>query len=137
MNSDHEILIHKRASHKYHSGGLWTNTCCSHPKPGENTSDAAIRRLAEEMGLTAELEFLFSFKYFAKFQNGLKEHEIDHVFIGYTDDLPKINKEEAEDFAYVSLRDLKQDIALNPEKYTILFKIILEKMAEANFFSEK
>lgn len=128
MNSKKEMLIQKRAINKYHSPGLWTNACCSHPSPGENTKDAAVRRLKEEMGIVSELRFMFKFKYFAAFQNGLSEHEIDHVFIGYSDNLPKLNLDEAEDFRYVSITDLKKEIKNKPGEFTEWFKIISDKL---------
>ena len=89
-----ELLLQQRADHKYHSGGLWTNTCCSHPAPGEKIADAAVRRLYEEMGFNCELAHSFSFIYKAHFQNGLTEYEFDHVYIGYSDSIPALNKEE-------------------------------------------
>ncbi|MDG2505941.1 MAG: isopentenyl-diphosphate Delta-isomerase, partial [Crocinitomicaceae bacterium] len=95
INTKKEILLQRRALGKYHSPGLWTNTCCSHPYPGENPTEAANRRLKEEMGMVADLEFAFKFQYKCDFDNGLIEHELDHVFIGETDDTPHLNTDEA------------------------------------------
>jgi len=95
INSKKEILLQRRALGKYHSPGLWTNTCCSHPYPGEDPNEAAKRRLQEEMGMSSELTFLFKFQYKCDFENGLIEHELDHVFIGKTDDTPHLNTDEA------------------------------------------
>lgn len=97
INSKKEILLQRRALGKYHSPGLWTNTCCSHPYPGEDPNEAAKRRLQEEMGMSSELTFLFKFQYKCDFENGLIEHELDHVFIGKTDDTPHLNTDEAID----------------------------------------
>ena len=98
FKSSRELLIQKRSSQKYHSPGLWTNTCCSHQRDGESTIDAANRRLSEEMGLNADLKEIFSFIYKANLKNGLIEHEFDHVLVGYTDLSPIINTKEVEDF---------------------------------------
>jgi isopentenyl-diphosphate delta-isomerase len=130
MNSKNEMLIHKRAKEKYHSPGLWTNACCTHPLPGEDTKNAAVRRLNEEMGLKTDLEFLFKFKYFVEFDNGLTEHEIDHVFVGYSDDIPKLNKDEAEDYKYAKLNTLREEIKNDPILFTEWFKIIADKLKD-------
>ena len=92
FNTKNELLLQKRATQKYHSGGLWTNTCCSHPRENESTIDAAYRRLNEEMGMICDLKFKFNFIYKAKLDNNLYEHELDHVFFGFSDSTPKINK---------------------------------------------
>ena len=123
-------LLQKRASTKYHSPSLWSNTCCSHPSPGENTSEAAKRRLIEEMGLEVELKYAFNFTYKTGFSNGLIEHELDHVFVGITDTLPLINKDEADDFKYVAQDRLLININQNPEKYSEWFKILVPKIIE-------
>tara|TARA_R110002124_G_scaffold60752_2_gene166528 strand:- start:511 stop:1023 length:513 start_codon:yes stop_codon:yes gene_type:complete len=128
FNSEGEMLLQQRQHHKYHSGGLWTNTCCSHPFPNEKTHDAANRRLFEEMGLTAPLDFLFSFKYHAALDHELIEHELDHVFIGITDDLPKPNADEVMDYKYMNTASLLHDVAHNPNHYTEWFKICLENV---------
>ncbi|NPA43080.1 MAG: isopentenyl-diphosphate Delta-isomerase [Chlorobi bacterium] len=121
------LLLQKRASGKYHSGGLWTNTVCSHPRPGEDTASAARRRLREEMGMEADLKEIFSFVYRAELDGGLTEHEFDHVFIGRAESVPRPDPSEAEDFAYMHLHDIREDIRRRPEKYTAWFKIIFEK----------
>ncbi len=127
FNADNELLIHKRAASKYHSGGLWTNTCCSHPKPGESTEDAATRRLQEEMGISGEMAVKFSFVYRAQLDKGMIEHEFDHVLIGRSDEIPKMNPSEVSDYKYVSLDELLADIKSNPHDYTEWFKICLDQ----------
>ncbi|MDD5651309.1 MAG: isopentenyl-diphosphate Delta-isomerase [Candidatus Nanoarchaeia archaeon] len=128
FNSKNELLLQKRASSKYHSGGLWTNTCCSHPMPNEVLEEAIHRRLKEEMGFDTELKELFSFSYTKKFDNGLIENEIDHVFIGFSNEKPKKNTEEFEDFKYIKLSGLIKDMKNNLESYTYWFReIILNK----------
>lgn len=128
FNSKRELLLQQRAMSKYHSKGLWTNTCCSHPRIGESNIHAAKRRLMEEMGMDCELNFLFKFTYKAIFENGLTEHEIDHVYFGMSDELPVINKEEVESFEYVDLDTLKKDIAVNPGAYTPWLRICLDEV---------
>ena len=110
FNSKGEVLLQQRALHKYHSGGLWTNTCCSHPRNGETTIQAANRRLKEEMGMSCALKEEFSFIYKAKLDNDLYEHELDHVLFGTTDLQPKINKEEVADYKYSSFQDIQQEM---------------------------
>lgn len=127
-NTKGEMLLQQRALSKYHTPGLWTNACCSHPRPGESTSGAAKRRLVEEMGMEAELNEKFTFIYKAHFDNGLTEHELDHVFIGITDTDPAINPDEVNDFKWISMNELLRDISTNPENYTIWFRIILQEM---------
>lgn len=127
FNSNQEILLQRRALHKYHSPGLWTNTCCSHPYPNENARDAAMRRLKEEMNIETLLEFAFKFEYKAPFSNGLTEHELDHVFIGHSNDTPHLNTDEAVAFKWISLMELKKDIQNSPEKYTVWFKIMINE----------
>lgn len=128
FNSKMELLLQKRAQAKYHSGGLWTNTCCSHPRPGEITNDAANRRLQEEMGLECRLIKAFSFIYKVNLDNNLKEHEFDHVFIGKTDDPPRLNEEEAEDWKYNSIEEITTEIKKEPENFTEWFKIALPRV---------
>lgn len=128
FNSKGQLLLQQRALSKYHSAGLWTNTCCSHPRPNENTLDAAKRRLIEEMGLACEVEHKTSFIYKTNFDNGLIEHEFDHVFFGACDTNPVINKEEVESFIWVDVKNLISDIKTNPNKYTSWFKIAMEKL---------
>ena len=124
FNSKGELLLQKRAKDKYHSGGLWTNACCSHPFPGENTLSAAKRRLMEEMGMNCDLEHAFSFIYKVNLDKGMTEHELDHVFIGVSDECPKLNVHEVEDFKYVTLEQAEQLIKNNPESLTEWFKIV-------------
>ncbi len=130
FNSEGEILLQQRAFSKYHTPGLWSNTCCSHPRPGEDSLEAATRRLGEEMGFTTPLIKSFDFIYKAHFDNGLIEHEFDHVFFGTFDGEPVINPEEANDFKWVKLNNLMEDMRSVPENYTVWFRIIMEKMAE-------
>lgn len=128
FNSRNELMLQKRASSKYHSGGLWTNTCCSHPRPGEDTLAAAHRRLAEEMGFDTELTETFSFIYKAPFDNGLTEHEFDHVIVGNYDGKPILNPEEAEGYRSVTLTDLEKEIASAPEAFTYWLKVSLNEL---------
>tara|TARA_B100000809_G_scaffold150237_1_gene147735 strand:+ start:6373 stop:6897 length:525 start_codon:yes stop_codon:yes gene_type:complete len=127
FNKKGELMLQQRAGHKYHSPLLWTNTCCSHQRNGETNLEAGKRRLQEEMGFTAELKEVFSFIYKAPFDNGLTEHELDHVLVGYFDDNPNINKEEVEDYKWMLLEDVKSDIDENPSIYTEWFKIIFKE----------
>jgi len=129
FNSKGELLLQQRALSKYHSPGLWTNTCCSHPRAGETLEEATSRRLMEEMGMTCALHEVYTFIYKAPVGEGLTEHEFDHVFIGQSDDFPKINREEVEAWKYMSLADLKADIEHYPEHYTEWFKITFEEMS--------
>jgi isopentenyl-diphosphate delta-isomerase len=126
FNSKYELLLQKRASSKYHSGGLWTNTCCSHPREGEDTLDAANRRLDEEMGIKTSLRKVYDFIYKAELDNQLTEHEFDHVFYGVCDNDPILNKDEAEDFKWVDMETLNNDIIKNEDNYTVWFKIAFE-----------
>lgn len=130
FNDDQELLLQQRAKTKYHSGGLWTNTCCSHPREGESNLAAAERRLKEEMGMSCELLYAFNFLYKAEFEDGLIEHELDHVFFGKSNSKPQINGVEVEDFRYVKLQDLKEDIEMNPNMYTPWLRICLNKVIE-------
>jgi isopentenyl-diphosphate delta-isomerase len=127
FNKKGELMLQQRAAHKYHSPLLWTNTCCSHQRNGETNLEAGKRRLQEEMGFTAELKEVFSFIYKAPFDNGLTEHELDYVLVGYFDDNPNINKEEVEDYKWMLLEDVKSDIDKNPSIYTEWFKIIFKE----------
>lgn len=124
-----QMLLQKRASTKYHSGGLWTNTCCSHPRPDEDLLMAAKRRLQEEMGLSCDLNHSFSFVYKCELDNDLQEHELDHVFIGVTNETPTLNLDEVEDFRYISEQELKKEIADAPHLFTEWFKIALPKLS--------
>ncbi|WP_404982236.1 isopentenyl-diphosphate Delta-isomerase [Capnocytophaga granulosa] len=127
FNSKQEVLLQQRAACKYHSPNLWTNTCCSHPRAGETNQQAGERRLQEEMGLQVPLQEVFSFIYKAPFDNGLTEHEYDHVLIGYSDAQPQINPEEVASWKWLSLEAIKEDILQVPERYTAWFKIIFEE----------
>lgn len=127
-NSKGEMLIQKRAADKYHSGGLWTNACCSHQQPGESSEAAAKRRLKEEIGLEANPEFLYKFIYKAELDNDLIEFEYDHVLTCTTDAKPVLNPAEVEDFKYVDVKTLMADIKANPEQYTFWFKQIMENL---------
>lgn len=128
FNSNNELMIHRRALTKYHSGGLWTNTCCSHPREGESAIDAAHRRLQEEMGFDCELEKAFHFIYKKELDNDLTEHELDHVFIGYYDGEANINPEEVHEYKHIGLPELESDVKQNPDQYTEWFKICLDEV---------
>jgi len=131
FNSKNELLLQRRARSKYHSGGLWTNTCCSHPRPNEPTEKSVHRRLKEEMGFDCEVKEIFSFIYKVKFDNGLWEHEYDHVFFGKFDGEPKPNPEEVDEWKWVSLEKLKKDIQENPDNYTYWLKKSIDKVISA------
>lgn len=128
FNSKGEMLLQQRAVNKYHSGGLWTNACCSHPYFNENTLAAAQKRLQEEMGFTTELTKAFAFVYKTDFDNGLTEHEYDHVFVGKYDGPVLPDKNEVERFCFMSMAELKATMQLYPQKYTAWFKIALPKL---------
>ncbi len=125
FNDKSELLLQKRAFGKYHSEGLWTNTCCSHPNPGESNLSAAHRRLQEEMGFDCEMKELFYFIYKAELDNNLIEHELDHVLIGHTNQDPILNQEEAIDFKWLNLEQLKKAISEKPTDFTFWFKVII------------
>lgn len=127
FNEKNELMLQQRAKHKYHSPLLWTNTCCSHQRDGESNVQAGKRRLFEEMGFVTEIKEVFSFIYKAPFDNGLTEHELDHVMVGYYNEDPIINRDEVEAFKWMTLDDVKTDIENLPELYTAWFKIIFEK----------
>jgi len=128
FNEKGEMLLHKRAIKKYHSGGLWTNACCSHPKPGEETATAASIRLQEEMGFNTPITKAFDFVYKAPFDNGLTEHEFDHVFIGTYDGDIVPNPEEVSDYCFKTVEEIRSSIQSHPQKYTEWFKIAFPKM---------
>lgn len=131
FNSQGQMLIQKRAAGKYHSANLWSNTCCSHPRPDESLDQAVERRLQEEMGFTCPLKEVFSFVYKIKFDDcDLFEHEYDHVFIGTFDGQPNPNPSEASDFKWIDLDELQMDIQEHPEKYAHWFKLSLKKVIE-------
>ena len=126
-NDKGEIMLQQRALSKYHSPGLWTNTCCSHQRDGEQNLAAGKRRLMEEMGFETPLKELFSFVYKADMGNGLTEHELDHVMIGNFNGVPKINPDEVASFKWMTLEAVKKDIELQPNIYTAWFKIIFKE----------
>lgn len=128
INSKREWILQRRAENKYHSNGLWTNTCCSHPYPGEPCPQAASRRLFEEMGLHCELREVFTFIYKENLDNGLFEHELDHVFIGISDDLPVINTLEVMDWRAVSYADLEKELDEYPFHFTAWFRKIHQRV---------
>ena len=130
LNSRGELLLQQRASKKYHSGNLWTNTCCSHPVPGEDTLLAAHRRLNEEMGFDTFLEPVFSFIYKADFDNGLTEHEFDHVYTGVYDGPVAFNETEVKDYCFMKSDEVRFSMQHHPDKYTAWFKIAFPKLEE-------
>jgi isopentenyl-diphosphate Delta-isomerase len=139
FNDNCELMLQKRAISKYHSGGLWTNTCCSHPRPRESLVDATSRRLMEEMGIKCMLSRRFSFIYKAKLDKGLTEYELDHVFFGIFNSEPKLNPKEAENWKFISLSNLLLDVENNPNKYTYWLCDVLPKISEEakKFFNNK
>ena len=127
FNDKGELMLQQRAKHKYHSPGLWTNTCCSHQREGESNVQAGKRRLQEEMGFTTELREVTSFIYKAPFDNGLTEHEFDHVLLGYYEDDPEINPDEVASWKWMPLEEVKNNIDNHPDIYTVWFVIIFTK----------
>ncbi len=129
FNAKGEMLLQKRAANKYHSPNLWTNACCSHPKPNEELQTACKRRLIEEIGIQTDqdLDHIGYLLYKAPFENGLTEHEYDHILTLHTDAPPVLNPEEVSEFRYVSLNAIKKEIKASPEQFTVWFKLILEK----------
>ncbi len=130
FNDKNELMLQQRAAHKYHSPKLWTNTCCSHQRDGETNIQAGIRRLQEEMGFVTPLEESISFIYKAPFDNGLTEHEYDHILIGKYNNDPNINPDEVSNWKWMSLDNVQTDIKTQPENYTEWFKIIFDKFYE-------
>lgn len=128
FNDQNQLLLQKRANAKYHSGGLWTNTCCSHPRENESILAAGERRLMEEMGFSIPLQVIFSFIYKAELDNELTEHEFDHVLIGKFNDYPIINLTEVADYKYIDLDELTTEMAKHPENYTVWFRIIFDRV---------
>lgn len=129
FNLSGEMLLQQRARSKYHSGGLWTNACCSHPRPGEDIEQAAHRRLKEEMGFDCPLKKVFHFIYKTELDHGLNEYEFDHVFIGKYDGSINPDPQEVENFKWISMADLKNEIDILPERYTVWFKIALNEIS--------
>ena len=130
FNHAGELLLQQRAFGKYHSAGLWTNTCCSHPRPGEDTKAAALRRLKEEMGFETPVEKVFDFIYKASFDNGLTEYEFDHVYIGYYDGAVLPDTNEVADHAFVSMQNIAEAMLAEPGQFTAWFHIAFPKVME-------
>ena len=126
FNDNREILLQKRAPNKYHSGNLWTNTCCSHPQRKISLIESAQIRLAEEMGIKANLKKIFSFIYETEFENGLHEHEFDHVLFGKFNGKPILNPNEAVDYKWISISELQNEVEINPDKFTVWLKIMVK-----------
>ncbi|MDG1264312.1 MAG: isopentenyl-diphosphate Delta-isomerase [Flavobacteriaceae bacterium] len=127
INSKNELMLQQRAFEKYHSPGLWTNTCCSHQRSQEGNIEAGTRRLKEEMGFETDLEYLFNFIYKAPFDNGLTEHELDHVMLGRYENKPKINPNEVASWKWMHIDKIHVDLINNTENYTAWFAIIFER----------
>lgn len=132
LNEAGEMLLQRRAREKYHSGGLWSNACCSHPRPGESPAAAAVRRLEEEMGLFSPLEHAFTFLYRAALQDGLTEHELDHVFVGASTMDPHPNSEEIDEWRWISLPELERELAEDPEHFTAWFPLAFHRLKETD-----
>lgn len=128
FNSLGEMMLQRRALTKYHSAGLWTNACCSHPRPGETALEAAQRRTKEELGIQPQIQHIFSFMYKASFDNGLTEHEFDHVFIGQWNDDVHLNPEEVAEIRYLTIEEIRSDMQQNPDHYTAWFKIAFDQV---------
>lgn len=133
FDSEGNVLLQKRAVVKYHSGGLWSNTCCGHPRPGETTVGAARRRLFEEMGFTCELLEVFSFVYRAEVGGDLVEHEYDHVFVGTFDGQPTPNAGEVDEWRWCAMSDLRKDIAARPASYTKWLALVIDRVGAEQF----
>lgn len=128
FNSEGELMLQQRALSKYHSPGLWTNTCCSHPRPGESTEMAAHRRMTEEMGFDCSFSEAFSFVYKAPFSNDLTEHEYDHVFIGVSNQLPVLNKSEVAAYRFGTMEEIRNEMQEDPERFTVWFRIAFDRV---------
>ena len=137
INNQDELLLQKRASNKYHSPGLWTNTCCSHPAPGEDLQLSAEKRLLEEMGFSCPLTWIFKLTYKVSFENGLTEHELDHVFFGRFNDNPMPNPHEVEDWRWENIDSLKRDLIKNPHRYTYWFRHMYDQFYDSYMDKEK
>ncbi len=129
-NSAGELLLQRRADGKYHSPSLWSNACCTHPRPGEQPHAAALRRLEEELGIRAELAYLTSFIYKAELGNGLWEHELDHLFVGRTDELPQPDPAEVAEWRWASAAELDEELKAAPETFTAWFPLALARLRE-------
>ena len=130
FNLKGEMLIHQRANHKYHGAGLWTNACCSHPQWNERVKESAKERLQFEMGMSCDLEHLFSFIYKATVENGLMEYEYDHVFVGYTNAEPVPNILEVQNYKWIAPEELLKQVAAQPQDFTYWFRVALEKVMD-------
>lgn len=130
FNEDNELILQQRAFSKYHSPGLWTNTCCSHPRDGETADSAAHRRMVEEIGFDCDFSEAFTFLYKSDVGGGLIEHEFDHVFIGKSEKKPFINEKEVGDWKYMKMEDIRADMDKNPGKYTVWFRIAFDEVEE-------
>ena len=128
FNDKNELMLQRRALSKYHSPGLWTNTCCSHPRPGEEVLEAGHRRLQEEMGFDCELHKIFDFIYKAELDQGLTEHEFDHVLFGRFNQDPAINPDEVDDWKWMNMEELAADMEAHADKYTVWFRIAFERV---------
>ncbi len=132
FNTKGQLLLQQRSDNKYHSAGLWSNTCCSHPLSGEDITETIGRRLYEEMGMNCPTKFVFKFMYKVKFENGLTEHEYDHVYLGVTDELPIPEISEVKNWKYIYLNDLETDITEHPQLYTEWLKICLPRLIKSS-----
>lgn len=128
FNQNDELMLQQRALTKYHSPGLWTNTCCSHPRPNEELLDAGHRRLVEEMGFDCDLEKIFDFIYKAELDKGLTEHEFDHVLFGRYNQAPEINPEEVHAWKWMNMKAIETDMESHPENYTVWFRIAFDRV---------
>ncbi|MEZ5083085.1 MAG: isopentenyl-diphosphate Delta-isomerase [Bacteroidales bacterium] len=128
FNDKDELMLQQRALTKYHSPGRWTNTCCSHPRLSEKTEDAAHRRMVEEMGFDCDFEEVFTFIYKSDVGGGLIEHEFDHVFFGRSELKPKINHEEVNDWKFMDMKSIREDMNKHPEHYTVWFRIAFDEV---------
>ena len=128
FDTNGRMLLQKRALSKYHSAGLWTNACCSHPRPMENTKSAAERRLKEEMGIQCDLDWFFSFRYKIEFDNGLTENELDHVFRGVTNQIPLCSPQEVSEWQYLDMESLNLRMRESPNEFTHWFHLIMQKL---------
>lgn len=130
FNFNNELLLQQRADEKYHSGGLWSNTCCSHPNNSEKIEETVSRRLKEEMGIECKTHFQFKFIYYTDFENGLKEYELDHIYFGRSDEKPCPDFTEVKDWKYMNLETLNEEIILNPESYSTWLKLCLPQVVK-------
>ncbi|MGL4410654.1 MAG: isopentenyl-diphosphate Delta-isomerase [Bacteroidales bacterium] len=137
INSSGEWLIQRRANEKYHSPGLWSNTCCTHPLPWESYHSAAMRALKKEMGMVSEVEYLFDFIYKAELEGNMIEHELDHVFFGVSDDNPIVNENEVSQYRYIKQDELKSSIEKHPEMYTEWFKLVFDRVSKELVTTDK